>query len=325
MIERVSVIIPNYNYARYLAGRIESILQQTTPVDEVIILDDASTDDSRQIIQRYTGDTRVRAVYFDENSGSPYRRWNDGAALATGEWLLFAGADDNCDPTMIARLLAASTSSDGVDLVWCQSTGINENGDETRSWKSWTDDLNPTLWSGDFSMRGSGLLAYFLQKNVIPNASAVLLRRSAFLRHGGFDTTLRLCADWMLYARIAAEAHVAFVADPLNHFRTHGATVRDASSRSGLHLREAAMVIGTISSWPAVENGARDAAIRRFVRTWMSNGVRNKTLLTAAQLSTLVRAFGPHAARVRWELVRAFPSLVKRRVHARVFPAGDAA
>src|SRR3979411_1463222 len=97
---QVSVIVPNYNYGRYLSLRLESLLAQTYGNLELIVLDDGSTDDSVSVIQGYEKRGLVKAVYFQTNSGSTYQRWNDGALLAQGQYLLFAGADDYCDRRM---------------------------------------------------------------------------------------------------------------------------------------------------------------------------------------------------------------------------------
>ncbi len=78
----VSVIVPNYNHAPFLTGRIESILRQTFRDFELIILDDHSSDQSKQIISSYQGNPKVsNIIYNDSNSGSPFRQWNKGIAM----------------------------------------------------------------------------------------------------------------------------------------------------------------------------------------------------------------------------------------------------
>src|ERR1044071_7275803 len=94
---KVSVIVPSYNYAPFLELRIESLLSQTFRDQEIIVVDDGSTDGSQELIRRYEAASAVRAVYYQVNSGKTYQRWNDGASRATGQYLLFAGADDYCD------------------------------------------------------------------------------------------------------------------------------------------------------------------------------------------------------------------------------------
>ena len=103
----VSVIIPNYNHARYLKQRIDTILAQTWANLEVIILDDCSTDDSRRIIESYRHHARVsRIIYNTENSGTPFKQWKKGIDVATGEWINIAESDDWCEPTHIETIMA---------------------------------------------------------------------------------------------------------------------------------------------------------------------------------------------------------------------------
>ena len=73
---KVSVVIPNYNHARFLTRRIETVLQQTFQDFEVILLDDCSTDDSRSILSKYAADPRVRIEFNEKNSGSTFKLWN---------------------------------------------------------------------------------------------------------------------------------------------------------------------------------------------------------------------------------------------------------
>ena len=87
----LSVIIPNYCHARYLKERIESILAQSYQDFELIILDDCSTDNSREIIEQYRSNPRVKhIVYNEQNSGSPFVQWQRGFTLASGEYIWIA-------------------------------------------------------------------------------------------------------------------------------------------------------------------------------------------------------------------------------------------
>src|SRR5262249_39283856 len=136
-VPRLSIVLPNYNYARYLDERIQSLLAQTYRDFELLILDDASRDNSRAVIERYVHDRRVRVRYYAENSGSTYPRWNDGAAMATGEYLLIAGADDSCHPTMAEKLLAKLEAHPSVGLAYCHSLVIDEAGQRISSTAQW--------------------------------------------------------------------------------------------------------------------------------------------------------------------------------------------
>jgi glycosyltransferase involved in cell wall biosynthesis len=117
---KISIVLPNYNYARYLDERIQSLLNQTYQDFELIIVDDASTDNSLETIDKYIADPRVKTIFYPNNSGSVYQRWNDGAEIATGEYLIFAGADDSCHPTSLVlkeRLQVIHYISRRVDIL----------------------------------------------------------------------------------------------------------------------------------------------------------------------------------------------------------------
>lgn len=98
----VSVVVPNYNYARYLDARLSSILNQTFQDFELILLDDASTDNSLELLDRYKNDPHVsHFIVNEQNTGSPFKQWMKGILLAKGEWVWIAEADDLCEPTFL--------------------------------------------------------------------------------------------------------------------------------------------------------------------------------------------------------------------------------
>jgi len=239
---KVSIVLPNYNYARYLDERIQSLLNQTYTDFELIILDDASTDNSIEVIEKCTADPRVKTKFYTENSGLPYKRWNDGADLAQGEYLLIAGADDSCHPTLLEKLVEKLESHPSVGLAFSQSWGIDGEGNRTHSWKQHTDALDINRWEINFVDKGTNELEYLVIRNTIPNASAVLMRRKVFVDAGKFDVCLRLTSDWMLWAKMLITSDISFVAEPLNYFRTHSNTVRSNSERTGLHIEESYQV-----------------------------------------------------------------------------------
>ena len=87
---KVSVIIPNYNHAQFLEQRIQSVLDQTYQDFEIIYLDDASTDNSNEVFAKFANNSRIRAIYNQTNSGSPFKQWNKGIRLAQGEYVWIA-------------------------------------------------------------------------------------------------------------------------------------------------------------------------------------------------------------------------------------------
>ena len=124
---KVSVIVPNFNHARFLRKRIDSVLRQTYQDFELILLDDCSTDESRSILSDYAGDPRVRIDFNEKNSGSTFKQWNKGVRLARGEYVWIAESDDYAGERLLEKLVAILATEPTVTLAYCRSNRILEN------------------------------------------------------------------------------------------------------------------------------------------------------------------------------------------------------
>src|ERR1700722_12237889 len=125
---QVSVIVPNYNHARFLQKRIESVLRQTFQDFDLILLDDSSTDDSRSILSSYARDPRVTIEFNEANSGSTFRQWNKGVRLARGKYVWIAESDDYADERLLERLVAVLDAEPEVVFVNCRSWRVDADG-----------------------------------------------------------------------------------------------------------------------------------------------------------------------------------------------------
>lgn len=220
----VSVILPNYNYARYLKERIRSILHQNFVDYEFIYLDDASKDESNEVMRAFSNDPRVTMHCFETNSGKVYQRWNDGAALAKGRWLWFAGADDSAQPQFLETLLRLAAQNPEVAILHCQMATIETAGRLLgMNWCA-TPDLAQHL-SRDYVSPGVDEVSRLTAGCFLSSASAMLIRRDAFEAEGGFDVRLWSAADWHLYAKILHKHDVAYAAEPMALYRAHRTTV----------------------------------------------------------------------------------------------------
>src|SRR5215472_5279718 len=123
---KVSVVVPNYNHARFLRQRLGSIVEQTYQDFELILLDDCSTDDSRTILEEYMHDARVRLEFNQTNSGNAFKQWNRGMTLAQGEYVWVAESDDYADPQLLERLVTVLDANPAVMLAYCRSWRVNE-------------------------------------------------------------------------------------------------------------------------------------------------------------------------------------------------------
>ena len=130
---KVSVIIPNYNHEKYLDERIQSVLNQTYTDFEVIILDDVSMDNSKEVIERYRCNPHVsHIVYNTENSGSTFKQWTKGFNLAKGELIWIAESDDSCSPKILETLVGEFEKDDQLVLAYSLSMFIDEYGNQRK-------------------------------------------------------------------------------------------------------------------------------------------------------------------------------------------------
>src|SRR5207247_593641 len=121
---------------------------------------------------------------------------------------------------------------------------MDESGRKLRSFGYFTADLDHERWRHDFIASGREECArYLIHKNTIPNASGVLFRRSVFDQAGGAVEAMKLCGDWMTWVRMLLVSDIAFVSEPLNHFRSHAGTVRSVTEQSNVLVQEQYQVI----------------------------------------------------------------------------------
>ena len=177
-LPRVPVVVPNFNYARHLRERLSSIAEQTWPVAEILVLDDASTDDSVAVLQALRGGIapEPRIEVNATNSGSVFRQWRKGVDMVAGDYVWIAEADDLAKPAFLETLVAALEAHPDVAMAYCESEAIDADGALVMpDYRAWTRDLSPQKWSAAYTASGADEAAQGLGvKNTIPNVSAVL-------------------------------------------------------------------------------------------------------------------------------------------------------
>lgn len=232
----VSVVVPNYNHARYLGERLDSVLNQTYTNLEVLLLDDCSTDSSRDILRAYAAkDKRIRLIFNEQNSGSVFKQWKKGVAEARGQYVWVAESDDYAAPNFLEKLLAVLESQPTVALAYADSVIVDGAGRVTGYMSTWKSKRYHTVrWNDYFCNSGQDELALCLAENcTINNASAVLFRKDFLARPGLIDDRLRFAGDWMVYIKLASEHAIAYLPDRLNYYRDHAANTSKNSEKQG--------------------------------------------------------------------------------------------
>jgi glycosyltransferase involved in cell wall biosynthesis len=259
----VSVIIPNYNHARFLEKRIQSVLDQTFQDFDLIILDDASTDNSREIIERYRSHPKIVHIEYNEtNSGTPFKQWNKGVRLAGGEYIWMAESDDYADERFLEIMVPHLEVDPKVGLVNCQSREVNERGDLR-------DIIQYSLlgerWTKDYRNDGQQECAQYLSfRCTVQNASSVLFRRDLFLKVGLADESMRQAGDYLMWVKILLNSDISFVAQPLNFYRDHAQNHSKQFYDSPTLWEEYMEVVGFILQSVTISHETRVAVLRNL-------------------------------------------------------------
>jgi glycosyltransferase involved in cell wall biosynthesis len=239
----VSVIIPNYNHEKYLDQRITSVAEQSFQDVEILILDDASTDRSLDIIGHYRTDPRLAIYPNTQNSGSPFNQWKKGAELASADVVWIAESDDYASENFLQDLLSAF-SDDLVNLAISRTEIVDRKG-EVRwgSLKPYFDQVCPDLYKDNYKRDGFREVELVMGAICsIVNASGALMRRSALLNELDAVSDYRMCGDWRLYLGLLSTGKIVYRNSAINFFRRHGASVVHKLEGSAQYFRERQMV-----------------------------------------------------------------------------------
>lgn len=221
----ISVILPNYNYKKYISSRIDEILNQTYPISELIILDDASTDGSIDVIDSKIKEINkshpklnVKVKYNKTNSGNVFSQWQEGIKMATSDYIWIAEVDDMSKSTFLETAISGFGSKDVV-LSYTNTKFVNVSGGIV---------IKDTLRKVKDSFRRN-LMVY----NTIPNVSAVIFKNQPRLIDFLDEAkTFKLSGDWFFYLKISETGKIAYSKKALNIHRLHTDSVTETTKLS---------------------------------------------------------------------------------------------
>ncbi len=208
----------------------------------MILLDDGSVDGSDSLISSYAKNPKIRTEFNVVNSGSAFKQWNKGVGLARGEYVWIAESDDYADAHFLERLVGVLDSEPEAALAYC------------RSWRVSADDqldgfLDASLpdsqrWNSDhFSNGRDDCNEHFITHCLVPNASAVVFRKTIYNQVGGADETLRMCGDWKIWFAMALIGKMAYLSEPLNYYRFHNQSLYGRDTWRDIEAEETLQVV----------------------------------------------------------------------------------
>ena len=207
---RVSLLVPCYNYGRFVQQALDSLLGQTLQDLEVLVIDDASTDNTPDMLARYATDSRVRVVRHTINQGH-IRSYNEGLRMVRGRYVGIMSADDFCQRAdALERQVALFETSPSVGMVYSAHTMLDPDGSTTvvahgeqDAIRRGLDEFRSLVW-GNYILHSGTLLRLDVQNAL-----------------GLYDPALPQSGDWDLWLRAAAAHDVGYVAEPLYVYRLH--------------------------------------------------------------------------------------------------------
>ncbi len=202
----VSVIIPNYNYARYLPQALDGVLAQTYPHIEIIVVDDGSNDGTIAVLHSYG--ERIRWFQHQRQGVSTAR--NSGVHESRGELVAFLDADDVWLPMKVERQVQRFLEDPELGLVHCGWEAIDQVGSR---FDAHVDGLEGWVAKDLLLLR---------RPAVVVVGSSAMVPRETFKQVNGFDTRLSTSSDWDFSYRVALQKRVGFVAQVLIQYRMHG-------------------------------------------------------------------------------------------------------
>ncbi len=272
----VTVIVPNYNHAPYLAQRLDSIYAQTYPHFEVILMDDCSQDDSRAILQAYADryPDKTRLIFNATNSGGAFFQWETGIRAARGELIWVAESDDWCTPNFLETLVPFFANR-AVQLAYCPTVFMNRDGtQQTWSMREYLADLGPERWDAAFVLPAPIIVREaFAARNIIPNVSSAVFRRPDRLDvlENDIWRGMRTSGDWVLYLNLIRGGCLAYSPAAQNYFRQHGANTSVGSFTQDRYYAEHAEVARCVQRHYRVDEAVFIRQRQELIAHWIRN------------------------------------------------------
>lgn len=238
---KVSVIVPNFNHGRFLEQRIESILQQTYRNFDLLILDDCSTDNSREVIDDYCAryPDRIRSLMNETNSGSVFRQWRKGVENSDGELIWICESDDFCEPNFLESLVRHFKDR-SVNISFGRIQFSHQDGKFREGLDQYREGAEAGIWAKALVRPASKWFSNgFGVNNVIANVGGCIWRKQSLPESVWREAeTYSILGDWFLYCHLAGGGQIAFEPEAIAYFRQHGSNTSVSSFTKPTYYEE---------------------------------------------------------------------------------------
>ena len=228
---KISVIVPNYNYAKFMYQRIYSILRQNYKLYELIILDDCSKDNSKEVIDDICNNLKayinIKSVYNTTNSGSAFKQWKKGMKLATGDYVWIAEADDYCEAKLLRTLVKPIKKDKNIMISYSDTAFIDTFGNIIlKSIKPEIDIQKSGHWDKSYINNGLDEIKNYSYLNcTIANVSSAIIKNGDYEEYLKMSGEFKQAGDWLFYVNLISNGDIAYSNKILNYYRVHGNNV----------------------------------------------------------------------------------------------------
>lgn len=228
-LPRISVVVVNYNYGHYLTDRLDSIIAQSIGIYEIILVDDASYDNSMMVLDDWMAihNINITILRNESNSGSVFGQWEKGISAATGDFVWIAEADDLCEDHFLQTVLPPMLKDPDIILSYCESRQMDGHGSlYGDNYDFYLRNISESLWASDRIADGTYEITHALAVlNSIPNVSSILFKQKNLLEvvHQFRDEigSYKIAADYALYVRLLTFGKIAYSRANPNIHRRH--------------------------------------------------------------------------------------------------------
>lgn len=269
----VTVIVPNYNHAKYLRKRLDSIYSQTYKNIEVLLLDDMSSDESHEILTEYQQQHKenTRCIFNEKNSGGVFHQWKRGLKLASGELIWIAESDDYCSDNFLEENIR-NFRDEAVMLSFSRSAFVRDQ-DLTETWSTeeYLSELGAELWTQPFKKSAHWLVNNaWGQKNIIPNVSSAVFRNPGDMAL--FNSPewygMRVCGDWIFYLHLVRGGLVSYTTQATNYYRQHTNNTSVSAHAKDIYYQEHALVARHLIECYKLHDGVLTRLADDIQRQW---------------------------------------------------------
>lgn len=257
----VSVIVPNYNHAKFLNKRIDSILEQTYKNYEILLLDDCSTDNSREVLQNYASKypDKIKTIFNEINGKNVFKQWRKGIESSCGDLIWICESDDYCENDFLEKLVE-QFKNPGVNIAFGRIQFCDLEDNLLKGLDGYREGAESGIWSETLIRPANQWFSGgFGVNNVIANVGGCIFKKQNLDSKIWEEAqTYKILGDWFLYSYIANGGLIAYEPRAVAYFRQHGSNTSVSSFTTAKYYEEHFSLMKSLKEMWSIPNKTID-------------------------------------------------------------------